>query len=202
MAPAFVLSSRPGDPQAAKAAVAAAAVGKPIEVAPLPKTVTSPFGGPFQLRCPAGDLLHEGNAAARAVLPAAAEDESWLDWEESALRPAVYRGSLEGGAALAAALTELNDGLDAEGRLVGASSEKLSLAEVAIFCTLAGGEAGGLAGVQLPPKVKAFCDRLTALDAVKAGLEVTPLSPRSPLFHLQYFPSKSFFMQTCLVHHL
>eukprot|EP00873_Tetraselmis_striata_P020356 jgi/Tetstr1/440620/TSEL_028930.t1 len=178
MAPSYALSSRPGDPQAAKAGIAAAAAGAALEVTgpPPASAPAGAFGARLMLACPGGQRLAEGNAAARALLGAASAPaaESWLDWEEATLRAAVYRGAIDGGAPLAAALAELEAALDAGGRLPGVTpvdAGALSLAEVALFGTLAGGAVGDVAGVQLPPNVAAFCARLSAMEPVRAGLQ-------------------------------
>jgi hypothetical protein len=93
MPPPLVLTARAGDPQAAKAAVAAAASSCALSFSPSQAEKTfGTFAGKIELRLPSGAALHEPNAAARAAAQGKLEiSESWLGWEERTLRPAIYR---------------------------------------------------------------------------------------------------------------
>lgn len=69
-------------------------------------------------------------AAAAAPAAVATEVASWLEWEESVLRPATYIGEA---AALAAALAHLAEALASREFLAGGA---LTLADIAVFATL------------------------------------------------------------------
>lgn len=98
MSAAPVLTARPGDPQAAKAAIAAAAAALPLNfVAAAPGKTFGPFGGLLELSLPSGSAICEANAAARAACAGQlVRSETWLDWEERVLRAAVYSGCQRG----------------------------------------------------------------------------------------------------------
>lgn len=66
--------------------------------------------------------------------------ESWLEWEQAALRPAVYGGSAD---ALAAALQRVTDGLGGGKRFLAGSGSQPSLADLVVYATLSP-LAGGL----------------------------------------------------------
>mmetsp|Transcript_302 Transcript_302/g.940 ORF Transcript_302/g.940 Transcript_302/m.940 type:complete len:1013 (-) Transcript_302:47-3085(-) len=179
MAAALSLSARPGDPQSAKVAIAAAASATPLDL------VTSaaakrygPFGSVLELRTATGSAFHEPNAAARVaaagVLPAS---EGWLAWEERVLRPAVYafQGTEQ---RLLSAVAELADGVARAGKFLG-GTDALSLADIAVYCTLAAGKA--LAGLQVPAAVTSYLSLVSQTEAVKAGLATAAIEGGAPM---------------------
>ena len=66
--------------------------------------------------------------------------ESWIEWEEAALRLAVYGGSAD---ALAAALQRVADALGGGKRVLAGSGSQPSLADLVVYATLSP-LAGGL----------------------------------------------------------
>lgn len=60
--------------------------------------------------------------------------ESWIEWEEAALRPAVYGGSADG---LAAAVQRLREGLGGGSkRFLAGAGDRPSLADIVVYATL------------------------------------------------------------------
>ena len=96
MSASLVLTAREGDPQAAKATVAAAASSCPFKFSPIePDKAFGAFSGKLELQLPSGATINEPNAAARAAAQGKlGVSESWLSWEERTLRPAVYASEL------------------------------------------------------------------------------------------------------------
>ena len=59
--------------------------------------------------------------------------ESWIEFEEAALRPAVYGGSSD---AVAAAVQRVKDGLGGSKRFLAGSGSQPSLADLVVYATL------------------------------------------------------------------
>jgi methionyl-tRNA synthetase len=167
------LVARPGDPQALKAAAAAAAAGVELTVvAPanagkiVPEGSAPAFGSnDLLLVLPSGATLGEPNAMARhlaASLHSSADlsAECWLEWEEVVLRPAVYSGDAD---ALRAALQRLPAG----GALLS-GGPGLGVADVAVFATL---HAAALLQRALTPAAEAYMAAAGAQPAIAAGME-------------------------------
>lgn len=81
---------------------------------------------PAPLRCRAALFGRSADAASSPTFAI----ESWVEWEEAALRPAAYSGD---SAALAAAVARLATGLAGRKHLVGG---QLSLADCVVYGTL------------------------------------------------------------------
>ncbi|GAB4819697.1 hypothetical protein N2152v2_006743 [Parachlorella kessleri] len=137
------LVTRPGDPQALKAAAAAALTGAALSIVALDdsgsrKKLLSDGNAPFDqaqllLILPDGTGLYEPNATARFLAAdsgSSLSTECWVEWEEQHLRPAAYSGDA---AALQAAVEKLAEGLAGRRHLVG---NQLSLADCVVYATL------------------------------------------------------------------
>ena len=143
------LVARPGDPQALKAAAAAAAAGASLAVMPLADaswkrllTAGAPLAADPQLLLvlPNGSALTEPNAMARFLAgglggAASLGEESWLEWEAHALRPAALSGDA---AALAAAAERLAAAGASATHFLSAGGAAPGLADWAVCATLAG----------------------------------------------------------------
>ncbi|KAI3430770.1 hypothetical protein D9Q98_009182 [Chlorella vulgaris] len=143
------LVTRLDDPQALKAAAAAAAAGATLSVLALSdsstwkKLLADPScpeaARDIFLVLPNGTALGDPNAIARYLTGPALllegfdfANESWLEWEESHLRPAVYGGNA---AALESAVQHLSAALSGSNQqFLGGS--KLGLSDIAVFATL------------------------------------------------------------------
>jgi methionyl-tRNA synthetase len=177
------LVTRPGDPQALKAALAAGAAGAPLAVADAARggadaEALPPFAAPYlALLLPGGaGALGEPNAMARyaaaaaGAAPPGAAAEAWLEWEAAVLRPAVYGGD---DAALAAALARLPPG----GALLPPGAPGALLADAVVFATL---RAAALLGRSLPPPAAALFARVGATPAALAAVAAVALDAASP----------------------
>lgn len=143
------LVTRPGDPQALKAAAAAAAAGASLAVMPMADaswkrllTAGAPLAAEPQLLLvlPDGSALTEANAMARFLagsLGAATSigEETWLEWEAHTLRPAALSGDA---AALAAAVERLVATGASPTRFLSPGGAAPGLADWAVCATLAG----------------------------------------------------------------
>lgn len=166
------LITRPADPQAVKAAAAAHLAGVDLTITPLaeakklaPETLPAYGNSQLALLLSDGSVICEPNAIARylaksAQAPADLSAESWIEWEEACLRPALYAGS---DAALAAALERLTP---LQSPFLGGSS--LGLADVVVSSTL---RAAALVGRQMPDAAAAYLSRAAAAPAMVAGID-------------------------------
>ncbi|KAL4436391.1 hypothetical protein ABPG77_009953 [Micractinium sp. CCAP 211/92] len=177
------LVCRPGDPAALKVAAAAAAAGSQLAVASLAETGSwkkaldgdAPSGARLFLILPNGSTLAEANAAARYLGAPLAPKldlnvDSWLEWEERCLRPAVYSGD---SAALGAAVGRLASALGASGSQFLAGGQ-LSLADIVVYATLS-----PLAGSKAAAPVASYLAGLAAQPAIVAAAQQVGLADGS-----------------------
>ena len=172
--------TRPGDPQALKGVAAAKISGNDVKVTALaesrkiPPETYPPFSrNTLCLILPDGSVLAEPNAIARYLYGSKNIDlstESWLEWEEIVLRPAVHgRGGdvPEGGEALA----KVSAGLGHGARFLGGDS--IGLSDIVVVSTL---RAGMLMGMKVPEDVAAYAKRVLEEPAVVSALEAVSLN--------------------------
>ena len=172
--------TRPGDPQAVKGVAAAKLSGTEIKVTALaesrkiPPETYPPFSrNTLCLILPDGGVLAEPNAIARYLYGDKNIDlstESWLEWEEVVLRPAIHaRGGdvPDGGEALERVIAGLRSGV----RFLGGDS--IGLADVVVVSTL---RAGMLMEMEVPEDVAAYAKRVLEEPAVVSALEAVSLN--------------------------
>lgn len=174
---------RVGDPQALKVAAAAKLPGAntSLTVTPVAESrklapdTLPPFGSSdLSLLLSDGSVLKEPNAMARymAALPTDLEEaslnvttESWLEWEATTLRPAVYSGHH-----LDHALDRLEASLRLEGGrgLAPQDGTSMGLADCVIAPTL---RAAQLLGRPLTPGVEKYLEAMYKVPSFAAALE-------------------------------
>ena len=164
------LITRPGDPQAIKAAVAAQATGAALTITSISESkklsgdALPVFGSDdLALLLVDGSVLREPNAMARQIgaslsSPADLSTASWLEWEACVLRPAVYTGN---DAALSSAAQRIPSGT----QFLNGSA--FSLADCVVAPTL---HAAVLFGRQLPLSAQTYLDGIASLPAFTAAV--------------------------------
>lgn len=174
---------RVGDPQALKVAAAAKLPGanNPLTITPVaesrklaPDTIPPYGSSDLSLLLGDGSVLKEPNAMARYMAPPTPVDittESWLEWEATSLRPAVYSGD-EGSLGrvlhrLEASLTKtLGEGA---GLFWGNCDEtSIGLADCVIAPTL---RAAHLLGRTLTPNIEKYLEAVFKVPSFAAALE-------------------------------
>lgn len=168
------LVTRPGDPQAVKVIAAAEMSKTSVKVTALaesrkiPEEAMPPFSRKsLVLVLPDGTVLGESNAMARYMYGSLVdiECESWMEWEETVLRPAIYLGDT---GALATAVASL--AAEVDGRWL--HSQGAGLADIVVGCTLRmagvmGMETGSAVVDEYVRRVMELAECITAID--KAG---------------------------------
>lgn len=170
------LVTRPGDAQAVKVIIAAEMSKSPLKITAIaesrkiPEEVLSPFSRKtLVLVLPDGSVLSESNAMARYMFGSSLdiECESWMEWEETVLRPAVCLGDRDALATAVATLGDnVNDGwLHSQGN--GAGLEDVIIACTLRMATLMGMSLESAVVDEYLQKVMALPESLAAIE--KAG---------------------------------
>jgi len=167
------LITRHGDPQAVKAAAAARLVGLDLAITPLaeskklsPESLPAFGSTKLVFILPDGSVLVEPNAMARFLVSsmhsfsADLSSETWIEWEEAVLRPAVYSNDSQALATACDRLSTINTEF-----LTG---DAIGLADIIVAATL---RSASLLGRTLTPTAQAYLCTTMADPLLVAGIE-------------------------------